>query len=87
MFRDLRKVANFLTTELFEFTFDSQSFLNSALHKFVNLEELRIRSISSAFIRTSLRLFHTLLAVILCTMLALRRSSKDVVAEVTEEFY
>lgn len=80
MFFDLRKVKHFFTSKLFILALDSKSFLNSILHKFVDLKEFRVRNISSAFVWTFLRFFDTRLAIVLSAMLALRRCFQDVVA-------
>lgn len=73
MFLDLWKVKNFLAPELFIRAFDSKSLLNTILHKLVDLEQLRVRSIPSAFVRALLSLLDTRLAVVLGAVLALRR--------------
>lgn len=73
MFLDLWKVKNFLAPELFIRAFDSKRLLNTILHKLVDLEQLRVRSIPSAFVRALLSLLDTSLAVVLSAVLALRR--------------
>ena len=87
MFFDLRKIKHFFTSELFILALDSKCFLNSILHKFVDLKEFRVRNISSAFVWTFLRFFDTRLAIVLSAMLALRRCFQDVVTKMAKKFY